>query len=60
MGPGLAVGDINGDGLEDFFVGNGKGFKGAMYLQTEKGTFKEIPGPWLNDSLYEDTGALLV
>ena len=59
MGPGLAVGDINGDGLEDFFVGNGKGFKAAMYLQTEKGTFKEIPGPWINDSLYEDTGALL-
>jgi hypothetical protein len=59
MGPGLAVGDINGDGLEDFFVGNGKGFKGAMYLQTEKGTFKEMPGPWISDSLYEDTGALL-
>jgi len=59
MGPGLAVGDINGDGLEDFFVGNGKGFKAAMYLQTEKGTFKEMPGPWINDSLYEDTGALL-
>ena len=59
MGPGLAVGDINGDGLEDFFVGNGKGFKGAMYLQTAKDTFKEIPGPWINDSLYEDTGALL-
>jgi enediyne biosynthesis protein E4 len=59
MGPGLAVGDINGDGLEDFFAGNGKSFKGAVYLQTEKGTFKEIPGPWISDSLYEDTGALL-
>jgi hypothetical protein len=59
MGPGLAVGDINGDGLEDFFVGNGKGFKGAIYLQTEKGTFKEMPGPWTSDSMYEDTGALL-
>jgi hypothetical protein len=59
VGPGLTVGDINGDGLEDFFVGNGKGFKGAMYIQTIKGTFKEIPGPWINDSLFEDTGALL-
>ncbi len=59
MGPGLAVGDVNGDGLEDFFVGNAKGFKGAMYVQTDKGTFREIPGPWINDSLYEDTGALL-
>jgi enediyne biosynthesis protein E4 len=59
VGPGLAVGDINCDGLEDFFVGNGKGFKAAMYLQTANGTFKEIPGPWTNDSLFEDTGALL-
>jgi enediyne biosynthesis protein E4 len=59
VGPGLSVGDINGDGLEDFFVGNGRGFKGAMYMQTPKGTFNEVSGPWKNDSLYEDTGALL-
>ena len=59
MGPGLAVGDINGDGLEDFFTGNGKGFPGAMYVQTDKSTFREIPGPWIADSIYEDTGALL-
>jgi hypothetical protein len=59
MGPGLAVGDVNGDGLDDFFVGNGKGFNGAMYVQTEKVTFEEMPGPWISDSLYEDTGALL-
>jgi enediyne biosynthesis protein E4 len=59
LGPGLTAGDINGDGLEDFFVGNGRGFKGAMYMQTPKGKFQEIPGPWINDSLYEDTGALL-
>ncbi len=59
MGPGLATGDVNGDGYEDFFVGNGKGFPGAMYLQTDKGTFREIPGPWSADSIYEDTGALL-
>lgn len=59
MGPGLAVGDINGDGLDDFFIGNGKGFPGAMYLQTGEGTFREIPGPWIADSVYEDTGALL-
>ncbi len=59
LGPGLAVGDINGDGLEDFFVCNGKGFKSAMNVQTAKGTFKEMTGPWLEDLHYEDTGALL-
>ena len=59
MGPGLAVGDINNDGLEDFFIGNAANSHGAMYIQTKESTFKEIPGPWQNDSLYEDTGALL-
>ena len=58
-GPGLTIGDVNGDGLDDFFIGNAEGFKGAMYVQTVKSTFKEVPGPWLNDSLFEDTGALL-
>jgi hypothetical protein len=59
MGPGLAIGDINGDGLDDFFIGNALGSKAAMYVQTEKGTFKEMPGPWTDDSDFEDTGALL-
>lgn len=59
MGPCLAVGDINGDGFDDFFAGNGAGFKGAMYLQNAKGGFVELPGPWQSDSLYNDTGAIL-
>ena len=59
MGPGLASGDVNGDGLEDFFIGNAANSSGIMYLQTEEGSFTEIPGPWISDSLFEDTGALL-
>jgi hypothetical protein len=59
LGPGLSVADINGDGFDDFFIGNAEGSPGAMYVQSANGTFKEMPGPWLEDSLYEDTGALL-
>ncbi len=59
LGPGLAIGDVNGDGLDDFFVGNAANSAGAMYIQTLKGTFTELSGPWINDSIYEDTGALL-
>ena len=37
----LAVGDINNDGLDDFFVGNAKGEKGAIYCQSKDGKFIE-------------------
>ena len=59
MGPGLAVGDVNGDGLEDFFIGNAAGSPGALYLQNAEGLFVEMDGPWTGDKEYEDVGALL-
>ncbi|WP_282122602.1 VCBS repeat-containing protein [Algibacter mikhailovii] len=58
IGPGLAVGDVNNDGLEDFFIGNASGNKGALYEQKNDGLFEAIPGPWEEDNNLEDTGAL--
>ena len=58
QGPGLAVGDINGDGLEDFFVGNASGNRAALYIQDTSGRFRVLDGPWQEDAAYEDTGAL--
>ncbi len=56
-GPGLAAGDVNGDGMEDFYVGGASGQPGALYVQKEDGTFESINGPWADDLQSEDMGA---
>jgi len=38
-GPGLAVGDINDDGLEDFYVGGAKNQSGIFFFQQSNGSF---------------------
>lgn len=59
FGPALAVGDLNNDGLEDFFVGGSHSNIGSLYLQTNNG-FKEASVEFLKDDiLSEDVGALI-
>lgn len=58
IGPGLAVADINRDGLEDFYVGNATGQKSAVYVQRSDKTFGLLDGPWQDDYENEDTGAI--
>lgn len=41
-GPKLCVADVNGDGLEDFYVCGASGPSGMLMLQTQSGTF--VPG----------------
>jgi hypothetical protein len=57
-GPKLAVADINGDRLEDFFIGGARGDTGKLFVQTPQGTFKPLLQPALvADRMYEDVGA---
>ena len=39
LGPGIAIGDINGDKLEDFIVGGAKDQPTAFYIQKSDGSF---------------------
>ncbi|MEM8896477.1 MAG: FG-GAP-like repeat-containing protein [Bacteroidota bacterium] len=59
LGPTLSTGDVNGDGLEDFFVGNAYNEPASLFIQNAEGTFDKLPGPWEEDGKYEDIGSLL-
>ena len=58
-GPKLAVGDVNGDGLEDFYIGGAQGQSGNLFLQNKNGTFKiSIQNAFLKDAGCSDVGAV--
>ncbi|WP_418603306.1 FG-GAP-like repeat-containing protein [Hwangdonia sp.] len=61
FGPALTTGDINGDGLEDVFVGAATGFPAAIYVQNKKGFFKKaVQNSFLEDAKFEDIDALFL
>ena len=60
-GPGITVGDVNNDQLEDFFIGNASNSSGQLFIQGNDGTFSVQQGPWeKDDNRFEETGSLLV
>ncbi len=61
MGPGMAVADVNGDGLEDFYVGGAKGYTGVLYTQNKNGSFTTTKKtPWNKDIQAEDIAATFI
>ena len=56
-GPAIAVGDINGNGLDDFIIGGAGGYPAHIFIQNHDSSFKKIPFPY--DKKAEDLGILL-
>ena len=59
-GPAVAAGDLNGDGMDDFFAGGAAGQASATYFQTSTGQFTRFEQPELDaDAGYEDVDAVI-
>ena len=50
QGPKLAIGDANGDGLDDVFMGAARGQASQLFIQTPRGAFR----PWPQKDFEED------
>ena len=58
-GPALAVGDINGDRLEDLFIGGAKGQPAMFFVQKKDGAFTKLQIPLLTKERFtEDVDAV--
>ena len=59
QGPKMSTGDINGDGLEDFFVGGAFRQAGQLMVQQAGGHFRQQPLATDAPNYEEDLGSLL-
>ena len=60
QGPGSAVGDVDGDGRDDLWIGGAAGQAGSLLRARPGGGWATIDGPWSADAGCEDLGAVFL
>lgn len=57
--PAITIGDVNNDGLQDFYFGSSKGFNAVIYVQKTDGRFSaHIPEDFKKQNYLETSGAV--
>ena len=58
-GPPVAVADLNGDGMDDFFIGAATGSAGSLFLNKGDNSFEEVTVPaFRENATHEDVDAV--
>lgn len=57
-GPAVSIADVNGDGLDDIYLGNAKWEIASLWIQKKSGAFESLPSPAFRaDSTFEEVSA---
>lgn len=54
QGPKIAYTDLNADGIDDFYIGGGRGQSGGLYLSKGGGWQQSLQEAFVKDSAFED------
>lgn len=60
LGPFLTEGDVNGDGVDDLYIGGASNQSGALYIRRNNSYVKVQNTVFKEDAIYEDMEALFV